>query len=177
MWLISGILNPGISQHFPCQHSGELDPSPFSNPLEFVSPHILGIAFIWRFFPSGLLQYGVFLCFLINRGFHQFAVIMAAFYSRDGVGSNLSLVLTAEADVAWTRAGETRVAVSWAAASSSQARVCPETIPGSCSVIQGRNSLGKGEQRVKKPQKQGVRGRAMFNICFMDEKLRHRETK
>lgn len=51
MWRISGTAtHPGTSQHFPGQHSGELDLSPFSNPLEFVSPHTRGIAFILRFF-------------------------------------------------------------------------------------------------------------------------------
>lgn len=117
MWLISGsATHPGISQHFPGQHDGELDPSPFSNPPEFVSPHTHGIALIWRFFSSGLMQQGIFLYFLINRGFHQFAVIMAVFYSWDGVGSTRSPVLTAEADVAWICAEKTR-----AAAASSQA--------------------------------------------------------
>lgn len=50
-------------------------------------------------------------------------------------------------------------------------------IPVSCSVIKERNSLGKGEQRVKKLQKHEVRDQAIFNIYFMDEKLRHREIK
>lgn len=50
MWLIWGsATHSGTSQHFLGQHSGELDPSSFSNPLEFVSSHIHAIAFIWRF--------------------------------------------------------------------------------------------------------------------------------
>jgi len=51
MWLISGsVTHPGISQHFPGQHSGELDLSPVSSPFEFVCPHTHGMAFIWRLF-------------------------------------------------------------------------------------------------------------------------------
>lgn len=69
---------------------------------------------------------------------------MAAFYSWDGVGSRRSLVLSTEVDVAWTQAEETWAAVSCA--------------PGSCSVIKGRNSLGKGEQRKKKKNNLTNRG-------------------
>lgn len=94
---------------------------------------------------------------------------MTAFYSWDGVGSKHSLVLTTAVTLHGREKRHGQLPLP-------ARRVCPEMVPGSCSVIKGRNHLGKGEQRVRKPHKQGVRGQAIF-VCFMVEKLRHRETK